>query len=148
MFCVMCQQVKSEAGALLPGRFERVCMSCFHRNAAALRGAIGSPGFPDPNAIAAEARQKAEALAAAQRQRLAEMQEAARLQAQAKLNGLAGQIPSQLQNQAASLQNNLAGRLNSISDGTSNTVRNAIVDGTSNRFGNAIQNLNKLKNRF
>ena len=159
MFCVMCQQVKAEAGALLPGRLDRVCISCFHRNAAALRGAVGLPGIPNPNALAEQSRLKAEALAATQRQRLAEMQEAARVQAQAKLNGFSGQVSNHLQNQAGDLQNNLAGRLDSITDGTSNTVRSivdgtsntikkSIVDGTSNRLGNAVQNLNKLRNRF
>lgn len=149
MFCVMCQQNKAEAGAMLPGRFERVCISCFHRNAARFNNGTGFPGgLPDPNAIAAEARQRAEALAEVQRQRLIEMHHATQAQARAKLSGFAGQIPAQMQRHVTGLQNEAAGRLNSIIDDTSNTVRNKIVDSTSNRFGNAVNRLNKLKNRL
>jgi hypothetical protein len=148
MFCVMCQQVKAEAGSLLPGKMQKVCLSCFRQAGSKISSQL--PGrLPDPNAVATEMRQKAEAQAAEQRMRLSAMQADVQAQALAKL---AEKVP-------ANLQNDLAGHLNSISDGTSNTVksivdgtsntvRNAIVDGTSNRVGNAVNRLNNLKSRF
>lgn len=148
MFCVMCQQVKSEAGSILPGKLQKVCSSCFQQAGSTIAGQM--PGrLAAPNVVANDLRLKAEAQAAEQRMRLQDMQASVQAQALAKL---AEKVPT-------SLQNDLAGHVNAISDGTSNaarsivdgtsnTVRNAIVDGTSNRVGDAVDRINKLKNRF
>jgi len=143
---------------MLPGRAELACKPCFMSHGAKFVGAALNK-LPDPQALEPEARLKANALGAAKLQQAQGLQAFAQGQANAKLAGLKAQIPAGLQNNLGGLHNQVAGRLNSITDGpidavnsivngAGNSVVNAIKDGAANRLGNAVNNLNNLRNRF